>query len=380
MDHQKAELKLIAENVSDLLQLLLNIRTHESAGYLTLGLSPLVGFVSEESYKYLSKQDLLAGDPLLFKSFGKAIIKLRALLKLFDDNDGGKDGLNQTLQLFQRKSAQWMDVNKSEWQRIFSKSLQPDLGIYFVGKNLFYPSIVGFSTTGLTRQQIEQLEDKDFAGLSQSTFDFSQAAGDYLTKTLAFIQQHVEFENNSRSASTKLLFAITHNDFFSKKIYAEVANRAQLLERDDAIVLLYLLGQVNVAQFLLPQLLPRQSNLLFRLRFLIAYHATTSLFQLQTKERSEFSTVLEALQALPALQNERAVRNVLAHYGFGKGRKYLITNNDPLNQVIEGLSGQDQSCVSDLVTLKLEMISNWAQANFSKDSLTKFRALLGDHT
>ena len=177
MDLQSIELGLIADDVADLLQLMLAIRTHESSGYLALSLSPLIGFVAEESHKYLNKQGLLTNDSDLFRSFDLSITKLRALLKLFDDTKGGKVGLAETLNLFQRKSRQWMDVDKTKWQRIASKSLQPDLGLYFLDNELLYPSIVGFSTTGLTLQQIEQLSDEDFKLLSESTFDFSQAAG-----------------------------------------------------------------------------------------------------------------------------------------------------------------------------------------------------------
>jgi hypothetical protein len=380
VDFQKVELGLIADDALDLLQLMLDIRTHEASGYLALALSPLIGFVSEESHKYLIKQGLLTDDPALFKSFDLAITKLRALLKLFDDTDGGKEGLVKNLELFQRKSAQWMDVGKKRWQRIVGKSLQPDLGIYFINNELLYPSIVGFSTSGLTRQQIENLKDEDFAGLSQNTFDFSRAVGGFLTKTIGVVGKHIALQSNLEASRLDLKFPITHNDFFSKQIYTEVAKCAQLMKSEDAIVLLYVLSQVNVAHILLPQVLSPQSNLLFRLRFLMAYHATSALAKLPTNTNSGLAALLEAIQSLPDLPNERKVRNVLAHYGFGEGRKFLVTSDSSLDQIVKGFSGQDRSFVENLILQRLALISDWTRANLSKQSLAKFRAILGDHT
>lgn len=380
MDLQNIELGLIADDVADLLQLMLAIRTHESSGYLALALSPLIGFVSEESHNYLTKQGLLANNPVLFRSFDLSITKLRALLKLFDDTKGGKEGLAETLNLFQRKSRQWMDVGKTKWQRIAGKSLQPDLGLYFLGSELLYPSVVGFSTTGLTREQIEQLSDEDFTRLSENTFGFSQAAGDFLAQTLGFIENRTGLKHSLDSNELSLANPITHNDFSSGKIYTEVAKRAHLKNVEDAIVFLYVLSQVNVAHILLPQVLSKQSNLLFRLRFLMAYHATAALSKLPYNSSSELTTLSEAIKSLPSLTNERKVRNVLAHYGFGEGQKFIVTSDSPLDQIIQGFSGQDRDSVENLVSQRLKLISEWTQDNLSKQSFAKFRAILGDHT
>jgi len=113
MNIQEVELSLIADDTVDLLQLMLNIRTHKFSGYLALALSPLIGFVSEESHKYLSKQGLLTDDPILFKSFDLAITKLRALLKLFDDTDGRKEGLYKTLDTHICRSRRMCAINQN---------------------------------------------------------------------------------------------------------------------------------------------------------------------------------------------------------------------------------------------------------------------------
>ena len=225
------------------------------------------------------------------------------------------------------------------------------------------------------------MKAENFSDLSQNSFDFSHAAGEFLIQVIvATIKKHIPLQRNLAPSGLITQFLITHNDFHSSRIYAEVAKLSRLVASEDAIALLYILGQVNVAHILLPQVLSQKSNLLFRLRFLMAYHVINALGKLPTHPDSGIAKSLEAIQSLPTLSNERKIRNILAHYGFGEGRRFLVSDDLPLDQMIEGFSGENRSFVESLVSQRLTIISEWIQANLSKESLKPFRARLGDHT
>ena len=161
---------------------------------------------------------------------------------------------------------------------------------------------------------------------------------------------------------------ITHNDFFSKQIYAEVVKRVGFKQEVDAITLLYIVSQVNVAQLLLPNILQKGSTLLFRLRFLMAYHSCASLEAMQNECGPALKHLLDDIRALGDLPNEKKIRNTTAHYGFGEGRKFITRDTDVLVQIIEGFSGKSMSDVNQLIDKRLALISDWTFLNFSKQS------------
>lgn len=381
MDTQRLELRAIADDVIELANLMIVINGSETAGQMALALSSVMAFVAKESYDYLCQRGLLCDQSELFTSFHEAITELRVLLKLCDDRKSGCEGVAETLEMFQRKSAQWMNAHKTWWQRILAPWLQPDLGIFFIDENVLYLSIVSFSASSLARSEVGRLQDSDFARLPQNAFNFGQAIGAFLAQVIDRIARQLPLPAMTASYQLHLNARLTHNDFFANRIAAEVMRRFQLASKPEALLLLFVISQVNLAYLLLPQLLPERSNLLLRIQFVIAYHAMAAIGQLQSLANSPaLSRVLAALQSLPAISNEREVRNLLAHYGFGKGKRYISTDQAPLDQMISGLTGQERSAIEQVALLRLAIISNWAQMYVSKPSLAKCRALLGDHT
>ncbi len=379
MDYQKLELSLLADDLQNVMSSIFAIQDHKYQGYLALAFSPALGFIAEESKNYLSKNGLLTGNNRLSDSFEVSVTKLRALLKFFDDNDGGRKRLSSTFTLFLKTSARQMNVGKTAFQRFVAKLLQPDIGIYFCENLPFYLTVAGFSAVGLTLQEIENLEDSELASLSKRAFEFSYAVGQYLANVTAILAENgvaVSLFSPLNSASS---LSITHDNFLSKQIFSEVARRAGLTYPVDAVTLLYLLSQVNVAEMLLPNIFQKESNLLFRLRFLIAYHVCRSIIAFQNECGPELKELIDNILELGNLPNESKIRNSVAHYGFGEGRKFITQDTNPLFQIVEGFSGKSLSDISQLVTLRLTLISEWSESNFSKDSFARNRALLGDH-
>ncbi len=380
MDYKKLELDLLADDISSTIILMERINESPYSRYLTLCVSPLLGFISEESKTYLKKQNMIQTKSIVANSFQSSVAKLRALLKLFDDKDGGRDGLNKTFAIFQRMSERRMALNKNRLQLFLGRYLQPDLGIYFLDGNLFYLTPIAFSALGLTLQEIELLNDKELSEINQKAKSFGCKVGQYIEDTKTILNSKQINTNRYNLNVQPLPLNITHNDFFSKNVYDGVAEKCGLNSRFDAMTMLFVLCQVNIAHNLLPKLFPNDATLLFRIQFLTAYHSFRSLNELKNNKNPLLKNLINKIHSFGSLQNEIKIRNSIAHYGFAGGKIFVTHTKNPLFQLIEGFSCVSISEVKQWVNERLSTISNWGFDNFSKQSFAKYRALLGGHT
>ncbi len=380
MNIQNIELGLIRSDTDDLREVLLALTGHELAGYLFLALSPTTGFVTKESHNYLLSRKLISGSSTLFANYEMAVKKSRALLKLFDDTDGGMDGLIDLLHLFQCKTVLWMNVGRRGLSGFLIKRwLQPDSGIYFLDEDPIYMSIVGFSAGGETRQEIAALTENDFKAFPERAKSYGIAVGEYFAAIEGIMKYYGIPGKSETSKPLPLNFKVTHNDFHARKLYQLVGRKANVSVRI-APAILFILSQVNIAYILLPHLLPSDSNLSVRLQFLTAYHATRSLSEIRHSVDNELTHLISGENMLSLVPNVRKVRNVMAHYGLGEGKKFISDNPDILDDVIKGLCGMSKSELLTVSSAQLHRISEWTHHNFSKTQLKNVRALLGDHT
>jgi hypothetical protein len=380
MNTKDVELSLIDNDIVELQLIIMAMANHRFSGYLGLLLFPIISFVVEESHKYLVSRNIENVSSTLFDSYEISIKKARALLKLFNDTDGGKSGLLEELHLYQEKSLLWMNAGKSGCTGFVSKLVQPDMGVYFLDEDPIYMTIVGFSITGRVKNEIESLTEEDFEDISQQTKSFSIAIGEYFAAIEILMSQNGISRNHIIPVTIPSDINITHNDFHSKDLYKKIANLARLKDANLAPGLFFILTQVNTAYTVLPRLLPPDSNLLVRIQFLTAYHAIKSLLEIENTLDYELSNLLQEENILKKIPNVKRVRNVLAHYGLGKGRQDIIGDFDALNDVIRDLSGLSKVELAELSKNQLGKISMWTRNKFSKTRLRKARALFGDHT
>ena len=380
MKIQDVELGLIRKDIDEMLMVLHGLKDHNLSGYLSLALSPAIGFVSDESHKYLLSRRLINDTSPLFANYKTAVKKSRALLKLFDDTDGGMDGLIELLNLFQNKNSQWMNVGRSGLSGIIKRTcLQPDNGIYFLNEDPIYMSIVGFSASGLTKQEIVSLSENEFEGISKKAKTYGIALGEYFAAIDGVLNYYDIFKQSEDSMVMSLDFKVTHNDFHARKLYRRIVNEANL-EMRVAPTLLFILCQVNIANVLLPRLLSPNSNLLLRLQFLTNYHVLRSLSEIKFNPKSELTQLISGITNLPTVPNIEKVRNTIAHYGLGEGKKFISKNSDILGDVIQGLCGLSKTNLLEISNSQLSKIVEWTRSKFSKTQLKNIRALLGDHT
>lgn len=380
MNIQDIELRLIHNDIDEIRSVIMASIDHRLSGYLALTLFPTISFVTEESHNYLVSRNIKKDSSSLFNSYKIAIKKSRALLKLFNDTDGGRSGLLNSLNLFQEKSLLWMNAGKSGFKGFISKLLQPDIGIYFLDEDPIYMTIVGFSVTGRVKNEIESLVEDDFENISEETKSFGIAIGEYFAAIEGLMSIYGISRNQIFPTALPSDLNITHNDFHSEKFYKRIASQANLKDSSIAPILFLILSQVNIAYSLLPRLLLADSNLLIRIQFLTAYHATSSLLEIQNSLDDELRNLLLNENILTTIPNVKKVRNVLAHYGLGEGKKYIVNNSSALDDVIKGLTDISKPDLAKISVNQLHKISTWTRNNYSKTHLKNVRALFGDHT
>lgn len=380
IDHQFLELSLLRQDIQELSELMLSISKNSESGVFSLALSPLIGLVVEGANKYFERQKLFANKSFDYEIYKESITKLRTSMKIFDDTKGGKESLIQKLNLFQIKSSEWMNFRKNYWQRQIARFLQPDIGLYFLEGKLLFITLAGFFAMGLTLDQIERMKDEDFANISKNAFYYGHWIGQFLTISRKLIEEDLKSIIYLNQELKMPELEISQNDFLAKNLSVQVAKKAHLAQKEESFALLFVLSQVNMAFHLLPILLPKESILLLRLKFLTAYHAYSSLKHFSLKDTSPIKTIITKIEALPKLPNEKKIRNSLAHYGFGEGRKYINNYDLPIEQLVEGFSRQSCCFVDELISEKLRLISNWTDANLSKNCLSNSRAFLGKNT
>jgi len=224
MKIQDIELGLIRNDTDDLLSVLLTLQAHRLAGYLSLALFPTISFVAEESHNYFLSRNLRKPATSLFDKYKTAIKKSRAIIKLFNDTEGGSGGLIRSLDLFQEKSSLWMNAGKSGLLGSISKSLQPDIGVYFLEEDPIYMTLLGFSAMGKTKNEIESLSERDFKNIPDQSRVFGEAVGEYFGAIKGLMSLYGISSNYKPSTTVSLDLNITHNDFHSQELYRRIAS------------------------------------------------------------------------------------------------------------------------------------------------------------
>ena len=377
-DVEDVELTLIARDVNDLLRAMLGPKGHPDAGSLTFPTMPLMGLVTEESFHYLSSASRHSSlQPLptsLFSRFGRAVTKTRARIKLFDDTDGGADGLVEILELAHAKSIEWFREPHRGPIRSLVRRFQPDLGIFFVGENLIASTHTVLPAMGITLDELKGFSPKDLERLGKRSFAFSREVGMYLGQLASFLRQlgkHVELQPEAPDIRD---LRVSHNDFIGANVYRLALDRFRPKEVRFVGAVIMALAHINAALYVLPRLLGVKSNLLLRFQFLTAYHAGNTL-------KSSIPQMLPPLlEAEHTVLRSRQIRNLCAHYGLRDAAQTAMGAEDPFGAAIQSLTSVSRSEVEALVNRWLRSVSDLLTARLSKSSLANCRAWLGSHS
>lgn len=126
--------------------------------------------------------------------------------------------------------------------------------------------------------------------------------------------------------------------------------------------------------YVFPRLLRPDSNVLFRVQFLTAYHASAALRRCCTKTPVWLPHSAGTEFEIPTL------RNVLAHYELRDLSRFAVGATEPLLAVAVGVSGVPAEQLRAAVIDRLRRISEFLTADLTKAQLRPFGALLGSHS
>lgn len=380
IEKQRTEFQLIRCDIDDIHSIINLITLNESAGVLFLAILPTICFVVEESHKYLVSQRLIQKDLFLKSNYEKVITKARVLLKLFDDSEGGKDGVVNALSIYQKASKFWMNIGKTGVKGIFGKLLQPDIGVFYLEEDPIFMTIQGFLAVGKIQSEVAMLQKNDFALFPKQSKEFGIAIGEYFNALEYYFDLCGIHSITSNNGNPLINCDITQNDFRSRKLYKRIAEQVNLKNTNLSSSLLLILNQVNIAYSLLPRVLKEDSTLLLRIQFLTAYHASNSLLQLSNSNEVAFSKLNLRDNSITKIPNAKKVRNTFAHYGLEKTSGIDFSKNEILDSTIRNMSGFSKADIAHLVFDQLMVIYIWGHENVSKAYLKKASSIFGDNT
>ncbi len=377
---EDAELTLIQRDANELALAMRTLHAHQDSGLLSYAITPLLGFVAEESFRYLSGaaggSNLRPPVASLFSRFAHAVTKTRARVKLFDDTDGYSEGLIELLVAAQAKSVEhFSSPHQGRW-RSWVRIIQPDLGVYFVGENLFATTHTGLPGMGLTTEEVKALSTADFKKLGERNFAIAFEIGVYLRQLAAYFEsfgKHIVLTPAPRRVDVRA----TYNDFIGAKAYRVAAERFRPSEPRFVGPIIMALAQFNSALHVLPHLLGENSNLLFRYRVLSAYHGANVL---TATGLQEVARAVPLSDAEAQVLRSRRLRNLCAHYGLRRDGPAAVGQDDIWGAAIHHATGATRSDVSELAARWLSCVSQQLATGVSKSSLAPIRAFFGCHS
>ena len=274
------ELSLIEADVNDVAQALRGPRAQDHASIPALLIFPVAGLVAEESHRYFSRHrrskrfGSLEGD--LFDVYGESLTKVRARLKLFDDTDRGPGNLVSFLNFVQQQSRVLFSHPSSSVLQWLSAPFRPDLGAFFADDVMVATTHALLPAMGVGLDLLRNTRPGQFADFHAFAFDFARAMDAHWSQLASVLNRQGRNVNLRPEPITGAL-SFTHNDFVAKRFYRHVKRGLPAVFPAHVPALTLCLGQVNVALYVLPQLLGLGSGLVVRAQYLAAYHGSRAL-------------------------------------------------------------------------------------------------------
>lgn len=371
---ERIELRMIADDAADAVRVLL---APGADGLLSIIAFPLGGLVAEESFAYFDARNRVGRigslDGTLLTDFRHSVKKVRARLKLFDDNDTGQEALVSFMDIVRAQSRVLFSHPTSGLLQALSRPFRPDLGAFFAGDHLIGTSHTSLPTMGVMPELIEGLLPGAFEDLNKFARDFGKALAEHfgtLRRVLESQGLAVDFKSGAHAHPV----AITYNDFVGDKFYqrAEVAIPGARPQTVAGLTLCA--AQANACLEVFPKALSADSNLLLRVQFLTAYHGTSALRKCLTSPPDWVPREVGIGFEIPRL------RNLLAHYELRAAQSFAIDAEQPLQAAIAGVSGLGPELLRAQVVERLQRIRDFLTPGLTKSSLRPFRALLGCHS
>lgn len=356
------ELEAIAHDGWRLRQLVMTLQSRGAPGLLGPLLAPSMAFYAIETKEWLRRVRGGAAEMLL-ADHDSAFRALRARLKLFDDKVLGLDGLTRLLAHCERTSVEYFSRDHRGVLKGIKSWLQDDLGLFFLGHDLVLTSHIILANTSPAMLQKDAWPMDPFQGCANGPPELTIRLGQFLGGVTAALAKLAP-QGTLPDAKGVPLGTLRRQDEKAGKLYPEITKHLGL-PRPHAAPLSFVISQVNFVHRWLRDLLPQSEGLFFRIRFLTAHHALTSLMQLNASVRGDHATLIGRLaggivgspEARRLRRFDTRLRRAVAHYDFGQLAGGGRTSSQPLEQLVETLVSQPFAEVERSLDCVLEMMS-----------------------
>jgi len=355
-----------------------------------LGQLPVFAWFAGESHRALTRHLGVAATAEfgsdLFAQYKDSVTKVRARLKLFDDNRGGLDALLDTFELARLNTHAWFNKDHHGALGWLKRRFQPDLGIYWVDSRPALTTHTAVLTMGLTRERLEQM-DPELLLETMREFgrEFSEAIGVYVGQLAAVFDATGMLTWPDLDDLAPVDVQFTHSDHYSERAYWQIQQAFGFPEPELAVAALFVATQVNYSRDVLPRMFRPDGFLLLRARFLCACHATTALRKLAESADESLPAGRILIGAARSKASElfvlmRQERNLLAHYGIRGRAGGAEAGGNALEWAVRQSSGLSLGELAAIVGTQLNLLSQVFDGVADKRTMRASRAVLGDNT
>ena len=327
---QPQAFEAIAHDTTSFLSLFLSMKNHPKAGLLSPCLLPLASMYVAESHQALKK---LAPDfaAALSGEFVDRVRPLRHRAKLLDDTEKSIEQLAADLADVAERQKRFYMAPHVGILGPLKRAIQPDLGLSTYDGHIF-------STTHATAFSFGRDHD-----LAERALSVGQALGAYTAILLSMLG----LEMPVPSPSSALPGTIEMRDIKSEALY----KRGPLgkMPTELAASMTLLLASLNTMHYVLHRLLPVSGHTQFRLKFIAAYHADSSLRNLQSRLACDSMVPADVANIFREILGTRdsrwlrkriSLRNLLVHYTVDEKHTAGLSPEANRTQTIERFGGQ----------------------------------------
>lgn len=360
MNRQQAELQLIAHEGWRLRQLILD---EDLVGRGVLGslLLPSLAFFVVEASKWYKEQDLIGASSLLGE-YDSAFRQVRARLKLLDDKQLRTIGIQKLLDQCDEVSIEYFNRNHTGITERIKRLLQRDIGLFFVGSDFICSTNLMFMYMVQANPKMPRPTQDIFAQTGPPEYSIQMGRFlDVLTQPVSNFVRISDLPYPTYVYETGLYY----RDVKSKELYRQIHGYLGLPTNLIASYFV-IISQVNFVHRWLRHVLPENDPLLFRVRYLTAYHSLSGLKKLNAATQGNknlkitqiCSSLLNNTSAVELRKYPKSLRNLLAHYEVHDdaiGRAGSVV--DFLADSARIVSGREYQRISEKVDDVLEGIS-----------------------
>lgn len=371
---REVEVNLLAADILFFFDLVKNPYLEPIRGNAVMSLMPFLSSFALDSSEYLKNKGI-AGDKFL-KPHEKLLLTSRLRLKPLEVRNKPFNEVLDEIDYLVEIGKYWFIGNCPLPLRMLRKLLQSDVGVQFIGKEVFCTTHVSSLNLGVTQEVIEK-RSLDLSNISKFVLDTSTDIGRYTVSLSELIG--VPLDMNTEYPQTEVP-VLRCNNYFSRKLYPQFS--AAVSERHAVCVLLTaVISQVNFARLLLPYVTVDNGLALFKMRFLSLYHAILTLDKLmraQSQRKVLQATAVQQVKkalsssAVRSIRKYRLLRNALIHYGLQDREAHLLSEELILHGFVEAhAKGRSLQTVNDEIVVGLDHVSHSLSALLPKGLIPK---------